>query len=97
MASTNYEYANKFCRRCNKFLGNYMTGDYYKLIRLKYCDDCRPVVQNEQKRYSKKNLHKARKPLCEALLERAIITEEENKLLRQKNKILAAEVERLYG
>jgi hypothetical protein len=74
-----------------------MTGDYYKLIRLKYCDDCRPVVQNEQKRFSKKNLHKARKPLCAALLERAIIVEEENKLLRQKNKILAAEVERLYG
>lgn len=92
-----YEYANKFCKRCNRYLGNYMTGDYYKLIRLKYCDDCRPVVQSEQKRFSKKNLHKARKPLCAALLERAMITEEENKLLRAKNKILEAEVERLYG
>lgn len=96
MAEVDYSYADRYCR-CGKYLGNYMTGDFYKLIRLKYCDDCRTVVKNEQKRFSKKNLHKARKPLCAALLERAIITEEENKLLRQKNKILAAEVERLYG
>lgn len=93
-----YEYANRYCKWCNKFLGNYMTGgDYYSLIRKNCCDDCKPFVVNMQKRASKKRLHKSRKPLCDALLERAILVEEENKLLRQKNKILAAEVEGLYG
>ncbi|MBQ4261077.1 MAG: hypothetical protein II709_04285, partial [Ruminococcus sp.] len=29
------------CGRCGAVLGNYMTGDYFKLIRIKYCDNCK--------------------------------------------------------
>lgn len=95
MKEVDYSYADRYCR-CGTYLGNYMTGNFYSLIRKKYCDVCKPIVVNEQKRFSKKSLHKSRKPLCDALLERAILVEAENKLLRQKNKLLKAEVERLY-
>ena len=90
-------HGDRHCQRCGMYLGNYNSGDFYSLIRIKYCDDCRPLVKNEQNLFSKKQNRKPRKLLIHELQEQADLIKEENKLLRQKNKILAAEVERLYG
>lgn len=71
------------CKVCGKYLGNYMTGDYYKLIRQKYCDDCRPIITNSQKCFSNKNNRKTRKLLVEELQEQVWLLKDENKALRE--------------
>lgn len=87
-------YGDRFCKVCGKFLGNFNTGDYYKLIRQKYCDDCRPTIVNNQKRFSKSNNHKMRKLLVEELQEQVWNLKEENKLLREMVKDLQSETQR---
>lgn len=32
---------DRYCQKCGKYLGNYMTGEFYSLIRKKYCDECK--------------------------------------------------------
>lgn len=77
------EKGDRVCKVCGKYLGNYLTGDYYKLIRQKYCDDCRPIITNNQKLFSNKNNRKTRKLLVEELQEQLWLVKEENKALRE--------------
>lgn len=88
---------DKHCQRCGKYLGNYNTGNYYSLIRKKYCDICRRAVKNEQNLYSKKQNRKPRKKLLNELQEQITLIREENELLRKKNKLLTAEIKKLKG
>lgn len=69
------------CRRCGAVLGNYLTGDYYKLIRLSYCSDCKVAVRREQKRF-----WAADRRHSERELNKNIKTQ--NELLKQENTAL---------
>ena len=74
---------DRYCIICGKPLGNYLTGDYYKLIRQKYCEEhaeWKKGINNAfyQKEYRKrqKQQRKQQDKLITALIE-------ENKALRQ--------------
>ena len=40
---------DRVCTVCGAFIGNYLGGDYYRLIRTKYCDRCRELAVRTQK------------------------------------------------
>lgn len=75
------------CRRCGAVLGNYLTGDYYKLIRISYCHACKVSVLREQKRFWAQDKRKADRELNKSV-------KEQNRLLKAENEMLR---ERLFG
>lgn len=70
---------------CGKYIGNYQNGDgnFYSLIRIKYCKACKPIMKNIQSKFSKSNNHKARKLLLNEYIEQVGILQQENKALRE--------------
>lgn len=95
------------CRRCGAVLGNYLTGDYFKLIRIKYCDNCKGTVRREYKRFWNSQHRQANKELNKEMREQIRLLKEENERLRaerfgtdtqmnnQKFKGLVAEIKSL--
>lgn len=69
------------CRRCGAVLGNYLSGDYYKLIRLSYCPDCKVAVRREQKRFWAADRRHSERELNKNI-------KEQNELLKQENAAL---------
>ena len=69
------------CRRCGAVLGNYLSGDYYKLIRLSYCPDCKVAVRREQKRFWAADRRHSERELNKSI-------KEQNELLKQENAAL---------
>lgn len=72
------------CRRCGAVLGNYLTGDYYKLIRLMYCPDCKVSVLREQKRFWAADKRKADRELNKSVKEQNRLLKAENEMLRKR-------------
>jgi len=70
------------CARCETVLGNYMTGDYYKLIRIKYCPACKTQVRREYKRFWDSQHRQANKELNKEMREQIRLLKEENERLR---------------
>ena len=70
------------CGRCGAILGNYMTGDYFKLIRIKYCDNCKGEVRREYKRFWDSQHRQANKELNKEMREQIRLLKEENERLR---------------
>lgn len=77
-----------YCNKCGMYLGDYMEGDYFKLISMKYCPSCRIEVDRERKRL----WQRARR--AQAKKEKA---EEETRLalLRRENQLLRDSIKRL--
>ena len=75
------------CRRCGAVLGYYLSGDYYKLIRLSYCPDCKVAVRREQKRFWAADRRHSERELNKSV-------KEQNRLLKAENEMLR---ERLFG
>lgn len=74
---------DKYCVICGAYLGNYMTGNYYKLIRQTHCEGCATwkrtadnAFYQRQWRQRQKQQRKQQDKLITALIE-------ENKELRQ--------------
>lgn len=70
----------KRCERCGVVVST-CEGDYYRHIRIKYCDRCRPEVEREQSAW-RQAVHRAKKK------ERAKLLHEQNALLKEENEIL---------
>ena len=70
------------CERCEAVLGNYLTGDYFKLIRIKYCDNCKGTVRREYKRFWNSQHRQANKELNKEMREQIRLLKEENERLR---------------
>ena len=75
---------DKYCVICGEYLGNYLTGDYYKLIRQTHCTACATWKKAANNAYYQKEWRKRQKQqrrqqdkLIQALIE-------ENKQLRQE-------------
>ena len=76
-------HGDKYCVICGKYLGNYMTGDRYRLIRQTHCSDCAAWKKSANNAFYQKEWRKRQKQqrrqqdkLIQALIE-------ENKQLRQ--------------
>ncbi|MBQ8298126.1 MAG: hypothetical protein IJX77_10135 [Ruminococcus sp.] len=74
----------KHCSRCGVVISNINTADYYRHIRIKYCDVCREQVRREQAAVRVHNLRQRRRQKNKLLDERLELLEEENKLLRER-------------
>ena len=70
------------CERCEAVLGKYLTGDYFKLIRIKYCDNCKGTVRREYKRFWNSQHRQANKELNKEMREQIRLLKEENERLR---------------
>lgn len=70
----------KRCERCGVVVST-CEGDYYRNIRVKYCDRCRPDVEREQSAW-RQAVHRSKKK------ERAKLLREQNALLKEENEIL---------
>ena len=46
---------NVTCQMCGAYLGNYLTGDYYSLIRLKFCPACKALADRQRKAFWAEN------------------------------------------
>lgn len=72
------------CARCGAVLGNYMTGDYFKLIRMKYCPDCNVQVRKEYQRFWHSQQRQANRELNKEMREQIRLLKEENERLRSE-------------
>lgn len=70
----------KRCERCGTVIST-MEDDFYRHIRIKYCDRCRPEVKREQSAWRQATWRAKKK-------ERAKLMREQNALLREENEIL---------
>lgn len=89
---------DKFCAICGDYIGNYMTGtdNYFRMIRLKYCPKCKPMILNQQKSFSHHNRKVTYKMQNHELLAQNTLLKQQNELLREENRILKAEVRAMY-
>lgn len=90
------ETGNVYCDYCGDKIGNYLTDDYFRLIRQKYCKDCKAKIyagqhreaeraRRRRQRYMKKEQGKQIQELTRmtaALIEKTKLIEEENAKLK---------------
>lgn len=84
---------DRFCVRCGEYLGNYLTGNYYSLIRRKYCEGCKPVVECDQTAERMRTLRRRNREKRSLEQERLRLLETENQLLRERVEKLRHEAE----
>ena len=80
---------NVLCDRCGSLIGNINgDGNYFALIRTKYCPVCKEPIRREQKRLvnqaNRRKKRQARK-----------LVKEQNDLLKQENKLLREQIRNL--
>lgn len=78
-----------YCNKCGKLLGDYMEGDYFKLISMKYCPCCREEVTRERKRKWQRNRREIKKKELEQKNTALDLLRRENALLRENIKRLS--------
>lgn len=90
---------DKFCAICGDYIGNYMTGtdNYFRMIRLKYCPKCKPMILNQQKNFSRHNRRVTYKRQNELLLAQNTLMTQQIALLREEIRILKAEVRAMHN
>ncbi len=86
----------KYCLFCGTLISdlNNPECNYYRHIRIKYCDNCRKMVekfQTSNRVYDLRQRKKAKEKFRDEQLE---LLREENMLLREQNKQLREEVYR---
>ncbi|SFX69953.1 hypothetical protein [Ruminococcus sp. XPD3002] len=91
MIKNNRKSADHFCIICGQWIGNHDTGatpygkkSYYSIIRAKYCDECRPMIIDQQMNIRLHNLRQRQKYERRELKEKLSLTQEENELLRKR-------------
>ena len=72
------------CDACGYPLGNIYTGDYFALIRKKYCDGCGIVMRRQMWRTATKKRRNKEKAERELIKEQNELIKEENELLRKR-------------
>lgn len=91
-------YGDVECKICKKYLGNYVNGNgnYFRLIRLKYCDKCKPMILNQQKRMSAHSRRHGYKQVNAELMKQLELFQKQNELLQKQNEFLREEVNAMY-
>ena len=78
----------KRCERCYKPISYEETDDWYRHIRVQYCDDCRKIVDKEQAAARFRRYKERQKEAARLRDERLKELEIENEILREKLKLL---------
>ena len=78
----------KRCAQCGAVIARELETDYFRYIRLKYCQPCAQDVQRRQKAAYMQRLRAQRR-------EAHRLTEEQNQLLKQENELLRQAIRRL--
>ena len=53
------ETGNVTCDFCGAYLGNYLTGDYYRLIKMRFCPACKVQADRQRKAFWAKEKRRA--------------------------------------
>lgn len=91
MKSDTVREGNVSCVICGTYLGNYLTGDYYSLIRTKYCPVCKDQVRRQQKRVWQHDRRHCDKLTRKAEKDQLQLLKQENELLRERIRKLKEE------
>lgn len=85
------------CKICGRYLGNYLNDDYYKLIRMKYCPDCRAEVRREYKRVWEHDKRHHERLVRQAEKDQLLLLWKENEILRERLKDERQSVRKIRG
>mgnify|MGYP003291365525 CR=1 FL=1 len=72
----------KYCERCGKIIGDAYNTDFFAYIRMKYCSDCREIVNKEQTAERVKRLRRRTREINKAKSDQLELLKEENEMLR---------------
>jgi len=72
------------CDFCGAYLGNYLTGDYYKLIKMRYCPACKAQADRRRKAFWAREKRKADRREKVEMKSRLERLEAENEALRRQ-------------
>ena len=72
------------CDFCGAYLGNYLTGDYYKLIKMRFCPACKAQADRQRKAFWAREKRKADRREKAEMKTRLERLEAENADLRRK-------------
>lgn len=78
-----YDTGDVTCNVCHKLIGNYKIGNFHKLIRQKYCPQCKKDVVREQKRYSAQKSRRTFRKYKSLVREQLEIKDNELRTLRK--------------
>lgn len=81
----------KRCERCYKPISWVDRADWYSHIRIKYCDECRPIVEREKTAARLKRFRERQKEAAKIRDQKLKDLELENQILRDKLKFLWGE------
>ena len=76
----------KRCERCYRPISWEDKADWYSHIRIKYCDECRPIVDKEKAAARLKRFRERQKEAAKVRDQRLKDLELENRILRDKLK-----------
>lgn len=82
-----------YCIECSAYIGSENDMDFYSLIRRKYCDRCRKIIDGKQTAERMKRARRNKK----ALNQKNDLLIQENKKLREINARLDGQVNALDG
>jgi len=82
-----------YCIECSAYIGSENDMDYYSMIRRKYCDRCRKIMENKKTAERMKRARRNKK----ALNQKNDLLIQENKKLREINQRLDGQVNALDG
>lgn len=82
-----------FCIKCNEYIGSENDMDYYSMIRRKYCDKCKKIMDNKKAAERMKRARRNKK----ALNQKNDLLIRENQKLREINARLDGQVNALDG
>ena len=77
----NYKTGEVTCDKCGVYIGNYLTDDYYRLIKVKYCPKCKTEVRKENQRIYKHDRRFYQKQAHKELKKQIKLLTEQNSLL----------------
>ena len=76
----------KRCERCYRPISWVDRADWYSHIRIKYCDECRPIVEREKTAARLKRFRERQKEAAKIRDQRLKDLELENRILRDRLK-----------
>ena len=82
-----------YCIECSAYIGSENDMDYYSMIRRKYCDKCKKIMDNKKTAERMKRARRNKK----ALNQKNDLLIQENKKLREINQRLDGQVNALDG